>query len=212
MRKFLTLWIALAAIVGGTLVCEALTTRDFIVMFPPRPAAAAGGLTTVFANGTLSGDNTTAASSGYRIAVAPVSGGSGQVRVTLQAGAGAVLNVQGIVCDHVSIGVAATAPNTAATPVELKFGGVSGVKLDTANATGTSDFSTLSFLSTDTLIIVCDQGAAEGWDAAQNGTATIGGVGNVYFKASTASWNQATVTGFSNFGAFGFAIAKVEVQ
>src|SRR5258708_3584367 len=41
MRKLLALLIALAAIVAGTLACEALTTRDFIVMFPPRPAGAA---------------------------------------------------------------------------------------------------------------------------------------------------------------------------
>jgi hypothetical protein len=210
MRKLLTLLIALASIIFA--VCSPASAQMTMMGVSNGPSSGGGGPATVFANSTLSTDNTSGGSSGYRIAVAPATGGSGQVRVTLQAGAGAVLNVQGVVCDHVSIGVAATAPNTAATPVELKFGGVSGVKLDTPNAQGTSDFSTLSFLSTDTLIIICDQTAGESWDAAQNGTATVGAFGGVYFKASTASWNQATVTGFTPFGAFGLAIAKIEVQ
>jgi hypothetical protein len=168
--------------------------------------------TAVYANSTLSGDNTTPASVSWRIGVAVGFASQNQVRVTLKAGAGAALGVSGIVCDHVAIGVISSGTATTATPVELKFGGLSGCKIDTANAAVTSDWAALSFLSTDTLCVILDQGSAEGFDASQNGTATVGAFGNNYLSNPGASYNQSAPAGFSNLGAFGIAVASIETK
>jgi len=171
---------------------------------------------TAYANPTIaSNDGGIAASISIRIgaAVAVASGPLGQVRVTLKTGNNASPGVQGITCDHVSIGVSTgTMPNTVATPVELTFGGSSGCTIDTASAQQTSDWANLSFLSTDTLVVICDQGAAEIWIAANGGTATIGSFAAVWFKSATASWNVAAPAAFTNLGVLSEAIVSIETR
>jgi len=184
-------------------------------MSDPLPSAV-GGPTAVYSNGTLAGDNAIAPNISVRIGVAVAAGSGTQVRVTLKAGASSSVGVQGISCSHVSIGVSTgTLPNTTATPLEIKFGGVSGVTLNTSLAQQTSDFTLLSGLtwtSTDTLVIICDQDATINFDAAQVGAATIGAFAAVWEKAATTSWNVAAPAGFTNLGTFGYAVVSVETQ
>ncbi len=77
-------------------------------------------------------------------------------------------------------------------PIELKFGGVSGVSL-APGATATSDFTVLSFYSSDNLVIVMDFSST----AASAGRLLNAGTPISQFKAATASYNTAVVSGFS---------------
>jgi hypothetical protein len=191
------------------------------VIGPSGVAPPPSAITTVFANNTLSGDNTIGPSVSVRIGVGVgfASGPLGKVRVTIKAGASSAVNVQGLDCDHLSIGVSTgTLPDTVATPKELTgFNGVplsSGCSLHTPNATATSDWVNLSFLSTDTLVIIFDQGTASNFDAAQNGGASVGSFAAVWYHlATSASYLTASTGGtFTNAGTFGYAIVSVETE
>lgn len=135
-------------------------------------------------------------------------GGLGQVRVTFKAGPG------GVTVDHCSIAVigGATAPNVAATPTELLFSGGSGFTIG-ANASITSDWLTFSFAISDTLGVVLDLNAAGGGDVAETTTGGGSGVLTPFYKGATASYNQATVSGFSG-GTAGtdFGVLLIETQ
>src|SRR5207253_1974901 len=123
---------------------------------PCGVAPAASSITTVYADSTLSGDNAIGPSVSVRIGVltgAATPAGSHQVRVTIKAGQNSAFGVQGLDCDHLSVGLSnGTMPDTTATPLELTgFDGTPGshgCALHTASAQATSDFTTgtLSFV------------------------------------------------------------------
>src|SRR5438552_4119351 len=85
----------------------------------------------------------------FRIIVVPTAGSLGQIRVTFPS------SNLGLNCAHCSAGKAATAPNTAVTPVELTFSGGHGFSLG-ANSQIVSDWATLAFTGTDQLVVVMD--------------------------------------------------------
>jgi hypothetical protein len=137
----------------------------------------------------------------------PLTGASlGQVRVTFVASNA----TSGFQLDHASIAIrgSATKPNTQNVPTELLFAGVSGFTL-TVSQTIVSDWLTFSALSTDILAIVMDYHAASCLvriDAAPSaGT-------NVWYKAASASYNLASVSGFTDYGTRLEAVTLIETQ
>lgn len=157
-------------------------------------------MSTIFTQ-VLSNSNTGNASTSFRQQVTITAASLGQVRCTFQAGQ----TSPGWSTANCSIGVAATAPNTAATPIELLFSGVSGFSI-AANATITSDWANLSALITDTLVVVMDTSA--------NGTIEIAtGVtgANTFFKGG-ASFNASSVSGYSQIASDVFGVNLIETQ
>lgn len=120
-----------------------------------------------------------------------LSGGGDQVRVRFVAPS----VTQGMVVDNASVGVlgGATAPNcTTNPPVPLTFSGASGFSI-ASGASIVSDWVNLSFLSSDTLIVDHDYGAAT--SGHQEGGGNTGSI--AYFRASYDGYNLATVSGMS---------------
>lgn len=110
-----------------------------------------------------------------------LSAGGSQVRATLYSGSSGAL-----VLKNASVGVQTTTYNTSATPIELKFGGASGVTIGGKYSSKASDLATLTFLSTDTLVVVMDS---------QSGYFCYLLGGTEYYKASTTSYNEASPSG-----------------
>lgn len=108
---------------------------------------------------------------------------------------------------NVSIGVrsGATADCTA-TPTEFKYGGASGV-LVAAGSTGVSDALTFSFDETKDHIITGDFTATAG---NSYGYRVLSG-DTIYYKAATASYNSATVSGFTSAAGQTWFFSKIEV-
>ncbi len=170
------------------------------------------------------------------------SGGGGsptQVRVTFTQ----ITGVGSVTVNNASIGIQAGSGDpydTSATPVELKFAGVSGFTLAAANSI-TSDWATLTVSSsTGTVFSGTPDTSEGGWDGYSmrvvypaTGSATpvvvimdvaggavsykdssgIAGVAG-YYKAATASYATADVTGFT--GPYGTnrvqAVTLIETQ
>jgi hypothetical protein len=135
----------------------------------------------------------------FRVPYAISAASLGQVRVTFQASSAAVFS-----CGHCSVGVAATSPNTVATPVELTFTGSSGFSISNSG-TIVSDWVNLSALITDHLTVVVDCTSS---DQPITSDATV----TLYQKSATTSYNQATVTGFSSVGTFTNGVILIETQ
>lgn len=156
--------------------------------------------TTIY-SGSLNTDNTGVA--GYSLrALIPLSGLSG-AKTSVQV---SILGHSSLTCTvaNWAIGVPATAPNTAATPVELKIGGASGFSLS-SGASAVSDPAALSLSGSEThLIVVFD---------CTNGNHKIlnPSSGTEYYKAASASYNQASVSGYSNIGYIPF-VTKIEAS
>lgn len=145
-----------------------------------------------------------------RIVIPPLSGASlGQVRVTFQAGSSAAF-----VAAHCSIGVlnGASAPNIGETFGttgfnELLFSGVSGFNISATNQLA-SDWLNFSCLSSDTLVVVIDEGATGGCGALQ-GTVTSA----QWWQKAGASFNSAIVTGFAQIGTGNlYGVTLIETQ
>ncbi|MGE0056242.1 MAG: hypothetical protein AB7S74_18765 [Hyphomicrobium sp.] len=129
-----------------------------------------------------------------RTVAGSLSGGGDEVRVRFIASAS-----QGLFVDNASIGVlgGATAPNcTTNPPVELKFGGASGFTVG-AGGSIVSDWASLPFLSTDTLIVTADHGATA--SGHKEGSLNSGSVS--WFRAAYNGYNLATVSGMSSSAA-----------
>lgn len=134
---------------------------------------------------TLPNSGAIAANLSFRQLVTPLLAGASYVRVSFKAGSG----TYGLA--HASIGVQTTTYNTAATPVELLFGGVSGFSIG-SGATTVSDWVPLNFLSSDKLVVIGDAGAAGGAEAFANSGVT----GCTYYNlAATNSYNVASPAG-----------------
>ncbi|MGP0093122.1 MAG: hypothetical protein ACLPKB_24755 [Xanthobacteraceae bacterium] len=128
------------------------------------------------------------ATSGYsfRNEHTSLQGGGDYVRVTFQAGA-----TSGFGASNCSIAKcnSATFPNSDATPVTLLFSGAAGFSIG-QNTSITSDWLPFRMVSTDKLVTVIDTNS--GADAENNITN-----GNGDYKASSTTYNQATVSGFT---------------
>jgi hypothetical protein len=124
----------------------------------------------------------------YRSHVADLQAGGSQVRVRFTAPSAGAMQL-----DHASIAIQASGADAVATPIELKFAGSSGVTVPAGGSTW-SDWATMPFSSSDVLLVVIDIASANGnfryLSPAPSGDGS-------YTKAATASWNQATVSGFA---------------
>ena len=159
--------------------------------------------TTVF-SATLSSNSSDVNGRSIRQFITPSSNGLGQVRATFK---NAGLNT--LIVDHASIALlgSATAPNTQNIPTELLFGGVSGFTI-TSGTSLTSDWLNFSFLSSDELCVILDIHAQSSF---LRQAASQTGFVQEYFKAASASYNLATVTGYSN-DATDRGILSIETQ
>ena len=159
--------------------------------------------TTVYST-SLGTNNSGNAGYSFRKAIAPSAGGS-QVRVTfMAASSGANFKT-----DHCAIAVkgSATLPSTQAAPTELLFSGAAGFNIAPGN-TIVSDWLTFPFSVSDILVVVMDFAASGGGDTSYNGS----GSNSTYYKAATASYNTASVSGFTTYGAAPeFGVSKIEI-
>jgi hypothetical protein len=124
-----------------------------------------------------------------------------QVRVSIKAS-----TTQGLVAGHVSIGVSSMAESgqrssggeTAATPVELLFGGVSGINVGNG-VVAVSDWTNFSGIdSTNNAIVIIDitTGGVCSTTSPSNNLPS-GHTGLLWFKAATTSWNTQSPASFS---------------
>lgn len=143
------------------------------------------------------------------IAGAAFSGsGLGQLRFTFQSGNNIGLFVNN--CSVALVGTA-TAPNCQLTPTEILFSGASGFSITGSSPTASapSDWLTFAFNNaTDTLLIDLDiSGATQGIQIAN-----VGANFNSWDKSAAADYNNATVSGYSNFASFDFGVLLIETQ
>ncbi len=138
---------------------------------------------TVFSTG-LTNNDSGGENYSERVILTGLSTGAFLIQVIFKASA-----VAGWKTNNCSIGIQNTTYNTVSTPVELKFGGVSGFNI-AADATIISDATSLTINSSDTLIVIFDNAATLGNPRNIGGSSTAR-----YFKASTVSYNVASPTG-----------------
>jgi hypothetical protein len=186
------------------------------VIIPPRLAPASASLaltgaapsvvqaTTVFV-ATLATQGSFFHDESVRQLITPLlAGGATNVRVTFTA-------QTTLAAGHVSIGIQSTTYNTTATPVELKFGGVSGFP-STSGASITSDWTSFTFSSSDKLIVIIDgDGTHDG-----NEKFTTTGVASCIFYSNTSvpggSYNQASPGGSYTPSTATCMVARIEVS
>lgn len=119
-----------------------------------------------------------------------------QVRVSIQSS-----TTQGLVAGHVSIGIStmsnggkSTAGETTATPVELLFGGSSGINVG-IGVVAVSDWTNFSGIdSTHNAIVTIDFTTG---GVCSVTSASPGPINILWFKSATTSWNTQTPVGFS---------------
>jgi len=167
-------------------------------------------MTVVFQAGAFGGNDTGNGGQTNRYLFTPSTGGLDQVRVTFTA-PNATFGMQ---TDHCSIGIddGSNTGSVTATPIELKFGGVSGFNI-AAGATAVSDWTNFTWTAGQLLIAIWDMNAAsQGWSDFSK-PATTGTAGQLWFKGSTASWNVQTVSGYGG-PATGliYGVTTVEIQ
>lgn len=136
-----------------------------------------------------------------------ISTGGAQIRVLLKASATVDTNLL-----HVSLGkLGASQPNTIATPVELKFSGASGIYIP-AGTSVWSDWLDFSTTAGDTLVVIADYGATGGNFAWNGWPPPSPSNADEWYKYSTASWDQATVSGFAQNVGLCVLVDSIEVQ
>ena len=124
-----------------------------------------------------------------------------QVRVTITAKTSAQFDF-----DNASIVErSGSTANGTTTPTEFLFSGESG---GSASAGGTlvSDWLSFSIDETKDYLTIIDYASTNGDPKVEVGT------GSYYYKASTNSYNQQTVSGFTGPGTNTFAVSKLEVR
>lgn len=154
---------------------------------------------------TLSADNGNWSGYAIRCRANSLSGGGDQVRVRFVAAAANPFSTT-----NCSIGVlgGATFPSmTTNPPVQLKFSGANGFSI-AAGATIISDWANLNFTSSDVLVIDIDFAVATNYIKVDGG----GGVNDAHYKAATADYNNATVSGYTAGGGFTRGIDQIEGQ
>lgn len=114
---------------------------------------------------------------------------------------------------HVSIGHSPTGsgPNTDATPIEIKFGGVSGISLTSGSApiwSDWTDISSLNLVASDTVVLIYDNGPLGGYrTSGPDGITT-----SEFWIGTPPTWDQATVTGFSDAGTYVSGVSEIQVM
>jgi len=111
------------------------------------------------------------------------------IRVGFSSGASYSFNV-----DNVSVGIRDTGANTTTTPTEILFSSGSGFAIGTDSSI-LSDWLTFSSSAGDDLIVVFDIDNINGY-INQDTAAGYGG----YYKSATNSYDQSSVTGFTDGG------------
>jgi hypothetical protein len=134
---------------------------------------------------TLDTDTSVASNISMRQSCGSLAAGGTRARVRFEAPASGTF-----FCDNAAIGVrTGTGFATVATPVELLFSAASGFTI--ANGTQiTSDWATLTFADTDTLIVIMDVGAA-------SADRSLVEAGAGAFRLTFDSYNVASDSGFS---------------
>lgn len=157
-------------------------------------------ITTVYSN-AYTGSLTINTGVSYRAPTdATISAGGTQVRVTFKAGTGGTMVVA-----NCSIGIQSAAEVTTATPVELKFSGVSGFSI-ASSATILSDWATLTTSNGQTLVVVIDNTSGSSIFLSGKGSG-----GLTYFRTGAQTYNSANPGGFSSLADIG-GFNKIEVQ
>jgi hypothetical protein len=141
--------------------------------------------------------------SALRIVAKTLTGGGTQVRVTFAAGTTAIFAANH--CSIAKVNVA-TAPNCDATPIELKFGGVSGFSI-AANSSIVSDWLPFVVSAADKLMVIFDCGASADIILSTGQTNA-----DAYALASSASFNLATVSGFAAHLGSDYSVSKIEAK
>lgn len=159
----------------------------------------AGGEVQTAWTAALTTDSSNAGYSFRVVAIAPTVAGS-FVRVTFTAPAAGTLTV-----DHASIGIRSANADTASTPVELKFASASGFTIANG-ATITSDFVLLPITTAQRPVIIFDVNAVTG--ATRFGATAQG---DTYFKAASASYATAAVSGYTLDSSEVWNATKLEV-
>lgn len=167
----------------------------------PQSGYGDGSVITSIFSGALSADDSGDASFTIRTECILTDGGGRRIRATFTASTTAAYG-----CDHVSIGISkGSAGDTVGIPTELFFKGTSGFALST-NTSITSDWLNFSCSASDILTVIQDINATQG-------NPRSGTNGHTYYKASTASYNLATVAGLTDGGAgFNLGLSSIEVQ
>jgi len=124
-----------------------------------------------------------------------------EIRVRFEAGSLATWAI-----DNAAIGIRNSGPDTLLTPVELKFGGVSGFSLS-AGATIFSDWLAFPFSGKPTFVVVMDHTTGTG----ASRTVNTGG-DDIYFKSTADSYNQATVVGMTHLAGWAACANLIEVR
>jgi hypothetical protein len=135
-------------------------------------------------------DTSNAANYTCRQLVGPVVGTGNRVRVMLQGYTSDTCAV-----DNLSIGISnGTAGNTVSTPVELLFSGGHGCVIPAGNTCIWSDWAELTIADLNYLVVVFDYASS---GATRRRYVASAYPCSLYFKASTNSYDQATLTGYS---------------
>lgn len=153
--------------------------------FPLFCTTGFGPPVSIYGPTAVAGDNGNTGGFSVRVLTGSISGNYTQVRVSWKGG-----SVAGLIADHCSIGVHTANGDTAATPVETLFGGVSGFT-GSVGGTNVSDWTNFTVANGDVLVCILDQ------NAAANNLSTAA-VASSYTKAATASYNSTSASGFTS--------------
>jgi hypothetical protein len=158
------------------------------------------GSATVVLSDTLDSDYTSFADDSIR-QVVPFGTGGTQVRVRFKAHSTSRLDFK-----HASIGKQDTGLNTVATPVELKFGGSSGMSISNGG-TIWSDWTDFSTTGGQNQVIIFDCSTSYG-DIQYTVTTSV----ERYWKGDAESWNESAPTGFGTPAVYNYSIDSIEVR
>lgn len=188
-------------------VIKKLYVPSYPVNMVKAASGGGGGLTALYTSSAFTGDDTGNQNNSFRVAV-PITGSTGtQIRATIRPGTTDSLTVL-----HASIGKRNTLWNTTATPLELKFGGVSGFTGATTDQV--SDWTNLSGLSMttgDDAVVIYDLTTGSSTASQRLNNAATGCV--TYYKDGIQSWNDAApVTMNTVSGDVNYCIVSVETQ
>lgn len=162
------------------------TTAPWVSIFTPSAA--------------LNSNNTAWSGKSIRV-VATVTGGGGQLRLTLTPPSSG----NSLVLSHVSVGIwSANEADVAATPVEAKFSGASGVTLTAGGSDVVSDALTLTAVNGDKVVVIMDVTSGD-FRVRGGGASNV----NSYYKNGT-SWTSQTFASPTTLTGWDMAVAKIE--
>ena len=150
----------------------------------------------------LSSNTTNANAQSIRNLHPSISAGGQQVRLHIAGSTAAATSAE-----RVAVGISSgSGSNTSATPVELTFGGFAGFSL-AAGGTIVSDWADLTTSVGNNLISIFDMAA--GTQGMRYGGVTGA---HAFAKDSTDSYNQSSVTGFTQINNRTYFVTSIEVR